>query len=101
MNNNEEIQEIQEAPSFILNGTESIQTFGGESYYDKYFPIKEYGIDFQAVSVSNLSPEQFANLACQMINHLIVNGHSFAIQPNNHPDQPFIITRQLIHRNNI
>ncbi len=55
---------------------DDVGVFGGESWVDEYY-MDEYGIDMGNVGIYNIPSEQFKNLALQMINHLIVNGHGF------------------------
>ncbi len=70
-----------------LDGTESLYTFGGESYIDD-FEFAEYGIDFGGkVAVGKISPKQMIALAQIMVDHLILNGHRFEIQKTHEQDQ--------------
>ncbi len=71
-----------------LNGTENLGVFGGESGgYDDYDSIYfEYGLDFGSFKVFGLKPEQMSKLGCEIINHLIVNGHRFDIGKTGWPD---------------
>lgn len=55
-----------------------IQTFGGESWVDEY-EINEYGISIGDISISDIPSSAFAQLACSMLNHLMTNGHRFAM----------------------
>lgn len=75
-----------------LNGDEKITTFGGE---DGVF--LEYGISFDGeVSVGNLSPIQAVQLVCELVDHLILNGHEFKIIKTEEQDQK----QRLIHVKN-
>ncbi len=69
-----------------MNGTERIYTFGGESWIDD-FRHADYGIDFEKISIYNLSPKQMIALACIMVDHLLLNGHSFEVQRTHEQDQ--------------
>lgn len=69
-----------------LKGSESIGTFGGESYIDG-FEFNEYGISFGDNSIYGLSPEQMIRLVCIATDHLILNGHEFEIQETHEQDQ--------------
>ncbi len=75
-----------------LDGTESLYTFGGESYIDD-FEFAEYGIDFGNVAISKISPKQMIALASIMVDHLILNGHRFEIQKTHEQDQ----TERLVY----
>lgn len=70
-----------------LEGDEFLQTYGGEGNVDQ-FQFNEYGITIGDLSIDKITPKQFLSLACQMINHLITNGHRFKIENTGHPDQP-------------
>jgi hypothetical protein len=69
-----------------LDGTESLFTFGGETWEDDW-QHADYGIDFNKVSVSGLTPNQMTTLACIMVDHLILNGHDFEIRKTCEQDQ--------------
>jgi len=69
-----------------LKGTESIYTFGGESYIDD-FEFAEYGIDFGEVSVHGITPQQAISLARILVDHLLINGHRFEVQKTGEQDQ--------------
>lgn len=51
-------------------------TFGGEIDEDDLI-VDEYGIQVDNVSISHIPSEKYKNLAIQMINHLMLNGHTF------------------------
>lgn len=66
-----------------------IQTYGGESTlydteeepYDEYI---DYGIgvdgEYQSINISGMNVSQYTRLGLEIINHLMVNGHSFEIK---------------------
>ena len=60
-----------------------VGTFGGE-YQDEENLFSQYGIQIDDLAVNGLDPDEFKKLAILMINHLIVNGHSFELvqRPN-------------------
>ncbi len=62
-----------------------VGTFGGE-YRDEWGTYSEYGIQIDNVAVDGLNPDEFKKLAVLMINHLIVNGHSFELIANPNQD---------------
>jgi hypothetical protein len=62
--------QVEESDSFL--------TFGGE-YWDGDLHFQEYGLDCGDVSFYGLSPSQYKSLGMQIINHLLINGHSFEI----------------------
>jgi hypothetical protein len=76
----------EEDNSFRMDRTEHLQTSGGEFWLDD-FKFVEYGISFEKCSVHNLSPEQMISLVETAVNHLMLNGHRFAIVPHDHQDQ--------------
>lgn len=51
-----------------------IGTWGGEHDHRS-----EYGLRMGDVDIHDISPEEFCNLACEIVNHLMVNGHRFEI----------------------
>ena len=53
-----------------------IRTFGGE-YHDDDLQIDEYGIQCDDMAIWNIPSSAFKNLAVEMINHLMRNGHDF------------------------
>lgn len=53
-----------------------IYTYGGECWIEDY-EIKEYGIQIGELTISEINPEQFKDLAIKMVNHLMSNGHEF------------------------
>jgi len=61
-------------------------TFGGEARVDGWDEDR-YGIDLHDVTIHDIPSETFAALACQMVDHLIANGHRFAFEKS-----------QLVHR---
>lgn len=69
-----------------LDGTENITTFGGEAWIDddKY---AEYGINFDKISIHRITPSQMVNLACVIVDHLLLCGHKFKIIKTNEQDQ--------------
>ena len=71
---------------YKLDGTEHIQTFGGESWIDDW-RFADYGISFEKCAVTNLTPEQMIGLACIMVDHLLINGHRFEIRKTYEQDQ--------------
>jgi hypothetical protein len=69
--------------------SDEIQTYGGEStLYDTdenpYDEHIDYGIGFdgeyQSVNISGMNVSQYMRLGLEIINHLMVNGHSFEIK---------------------
>lgn len=69
-----------------LNGSESIYTFGGESWIDD-FEFAEYGISFGDCSIHGLTPAQAISLATTLLDHLMLNGHKFEIVKTGEQDQ--------------
>ena len=57
-----------------------VGTFGGE-YQDEGNLYSQYGIQIDDLSVDGLDPDEFKKLAVLMVNHLILNGHSFELVP--------------------
>jgi len=74
-----------------LTGNEAISTFGGEAYLDPEddFEFREYGLDFEKLSIRGLSPKQMIQLVCTATDHLILCGHRFAVEPTGEQDQRF------------
>lgn len=69
-----------------LDGKESLSTYGGEASGDD-FDFAEYGIDFQKCSVGGITPPQMIQLACAMVDHLMLCGHKFEIYATHGQDQ--------------
>jgi hypothetical protein len=86
--------EPKEVDSFRMDGKENLQTFGGEAWIDGY-DFSDYGIDFEKVSVHGLTPDQMATLACKMVDHLLINGHSFELRRTHEQDQHTRLVRLL------
>ncbi len=82
----ESLRREADSTQIVLNGTESVLTFGGESYIDG-LDFAEYGISMDDYRVHNLTPDQAVTLACALVNHLIRNGHRFEIQDTGEQDQ--------------
>lgn len=77
----------EDDPYVKLDGTERPYTFGGEAWIDDGLHFAEYGIDFEKVAISGITPDQMAQLACVMVDHLILCGHRFEIQKTREQDQ--------------
>lgn len=69
-----------------LDGTEYIGTSGGE-YESDDLKLDSYEVNFDKVSVMNLTPRQMICLAVEVVNHLMLNGHKFEIRESNSQDQ--------------
>ena len=62
-----------------------VGTFGGE-YQDEGDLFSQYGIQIDYLAVDGLDPDEFKKLAILMVNHLILNGHSFELISNPNQD---------------
>ena len=69
-----------------VDANETIETFGGECNCDP--EISEYGLSIGEVTIYGIQPKQMVKLAQKIVDHLIVNGHRFAIIKTNIQDQP-------------
>lgn len=79
-------REIAEQEKTVkLDGTEGLGTFGGESSAEDGWD--EYGLDLGKVHVHGLTPAQAIQLACTLVDHLILNGHDFELRKGTHQDQ--------------
>lgn len=76
----------QEDLHIRLDGTERPYTFGGEAWIEEDY-YADYGIDFEKVAVFGLTPDQMAELACVIVDHLILCGHRFEIRKTGEQDQ--------------
>jgi len=88
----EHLAEEEIRPDIRLDGTEIIETFGGEAWCEDY-QLTEYGVNFEKISINNITPAQMVQLACVVVDHLLLCGHKFKIVPTNEQDQ----REQLIH----
>lgn len=77
----------EDDPYVRLDGTERLRTSGGEAWMDDDLFYAEYGIDFEKIKISGLTPDQMVQLACVMVNHLILCGHRFEIRKTGEQDQ--------------
>lgn len=68
-----------------LQGNETVSTSGGE-FESEDISLSHYNLAIGDTHISQFTPEQFSALACEMINHLIVNGHRFGFNHNTHQD---------------
>lgn len=61
-----------------------VQVYGGEYILDDGLDISGYGISLEdqcdEVDVSDIPPEAAVELAVLLVNHLMVNGHTFEIE---------------------
>lgn len=78
---------ISDEHNYRLEGNEILYTFGGE-YWDGDICYNDYGIDFEKCSIFGINSNQMKFLACQMVNHLMANGHKFQFVMTNDQDQP-------------
>lgn len=63
-------------------------SFGGEFYLEDEL-IDEYGIQLGDISIHNINSALLSQLACQVVNHLRLNGHDFEFVPDpDCQDQP-------------
>jgi len=63
-----------------------INIFGGESWIDDIY-FDDYGIQIGDLSISDLSSEAMKELAQQIVNHLLLNGHKAEIRETGEQDQ--------------
>jgi hypothetical protein len=92
MQNLEPTKGYEELVEVFMTGGEHIHTFGGECNDPDLF-LEHYGIDFDTVTIYDLTPNQMVMLAKSIIDHLILNGHQFEIRKTNEQDQQ----HELIH----
>lgn len=85
---------ISEAHITIDKNDEYVATFGGEAYIDDTI-FDGYGIQIGGLSVSGIPSETMILLACQMVDHLLLNGHRFEIVKTNEQDQKYKLVRKL------
>jgi hypothetical protein len=85
-NNNE-----MEYKHFELTGTEEIKSYGGE-FEGEGIALSHYGLDFGEFTVGDITPKQMENLACEIVNHLLLAGHKFEFKKNSDQDLPYKIT---------
>jgi hypothetical protein len=69
-----------------LEGDETLSTYGGEAWIDGEL-FDGYGIDFGKFFVDEIRASQMVRLAIQIVDHLILNGHRFALEKTGEQDQ--------------
>lgn len=60
----------------IFEIDDSFSVFGGEIDTDD-LNVDEYGIETDNMTIYQIPSTEFKKLAIEMVNHLILNGHSF------------------------
>ena len=70
-----------------LTPTDHVSTFGGEASLGDGLDMDQYGLHLGESYVVGLSSEQAVQLALELTNHLIANGHRFTVKPGDHQDQ--------------
>lgn len=64
-----------------VENNDEFSTFGGE-YWIEDDHFEDYGLDCGDVAFFGLSAGQYKSLGLEIINHLLINGHSFEIVPD-------------------
>ena len=78
---------ISDEHNYLINPDENLSVFGGE-YWDDDICYDDYGINFEQCSIFGIKSNQMIYLTCQMVNHLMANGHNFQFVTTNEQDQP-------------
>lgn len=71
---------------YTYNKDNFINIFGGESWREDTY-LDDYGIQIGDVSIYDLSSEVMKELARQIVNHLLLNGHKAEIWETGEQDQ--------------
>ena len=76
----------------VYSSDANTQTYGGEQWLSEHWELKEYGINIGDISIDGITPEQMVSLACEMVNHLAVNGHDFELanSQDGHPKLKYL-----------
>jgi hypothetical protein len=64
--------------NFEVEPSDYIDLYGGE-YWDGDLEFASYGLQFGDITLHDINPTQFKQLAISMMNHLFTNGYDFAI----------------------
>ena len=63
------------------------QTYGGQEWLESDYEVDDYGIQIGDLSISGIPSKLMVRLACEMVNHLIINGHKFELKEINEQDR--------------
>lgn len=68
------------------------ETDENETFCQTYGGVDDYGIQIGDLSISGIPSKLMVRLACEMVNHLIINGHQFELKEINEQDQKIEFT---------